>query len=139
MRGEGAVSPKISTYLEEFDDPTKFKGEGEIEFSKVFQYNLGHIGRHVSIRFEVVREAIDLLDLVDAMMAEIMDEEHVRWQSVGKQDVPESGTGQACHDERTGDGRHQEEKKGNHHGHLFDESHQEIHVDSRLRHVKRRI
>ena len=101
-RGKGAISPKISTYLEEFGDPTKFKGEGEIEFSKVFQYNLGDIGRHVPIRLEVIREAIDLLDLVDAAIAKITDDGHVRWQSVFKEDVPESGIDQACHDEITG-------------------------------------
>ena len=101
MRGKGAVSPKSSTYLEEFGDPTKFKGEGEIEFSKVFQYNLGHIGRHVFIRLEVIREAIDFLDLVDVMIAEMTDDEDVRWQSVFKEGAPESGIGQACHDEIT--------------------------------------
>ena len=136
MRGEGAVNPKISTYLEEFGDPTKLVGEGEIAFSKGFQYNLGHVGRHVSIRFEVIRKAIRLLDGVDARIAEMMDDEHVGWESEGKEGAPESGIGQACHDEITGSWRDEEEKDGNHQGHLFDESHRKIHIDSRLGHLK---
>lgn len=137
MRGEGAVIPKISTYLEELGDPTKLEGEGEIMFSKVLQYNLGHVGRHVFIRFEVMREAIHLLDFVDATIAKIIDDEHVRWQSVAKEGPPESRIGQARHDEITGSWRDPEEKQGNHHGSSCDKSHKRIHIESRLRHLKR--
>ena len=75
---EGTVSSAVSTYFEEFGDPTKLEHEREVPFGEILQYSLGHIGRHVLVGFEVVREAIALLDRVDALVAKVTDDEHVR-------------------------------------------------------------
>ena len=77
--GEGAVGSAVSTYREEFGDPTKFEDEGMVPFGEVFQYCLGFVGRHVVVGFEVIREAITLLDHVDALVAKVTDDEHVSW------------------------------------------------------------
>lgn len=73
VEGKGALSSAVNTYLEEFGDPTKLEDEREVPFGEVFQYSLGFVGCHVLVGFEVIREAIVLLDHVDALVAEVTD------------------------------------------------------------------
>ncbi len=129
--GEEAVGLAASTYREEFGDPTKFEDEGVVPFSKVFQYCLGFVGRHVLVGFDVVCEAITLLDHVDALVAKVTDDEHVSWQHEEKEGDPELGIGHACQDGGKDGLRDEEDREGSHQGHL-DESQRFLHADTRL-------
>ena len=132
---EGAVASAVSTYREEFGDPTKFEEEGVVPFSEVFQYCLGFVGRHVLVGFEVICETITLLDHVDALVAKVTDDEHVSWQREAKEGDRELGIGHACQDGGKDDLRHEEDREGGHQGHLLDESQKCLHADTRLGHL----
>lgn len=73
------MSSAVSTHLEEFGDPTKLENEGVVPFGEILQYSLGLIGRHVLVGFEGIREAIALLEHIDALVAKVTNDEHVRW------------------------------------------------------------
>lgn len=134
--GEGAVSSAVSTYHEEFGDPTKLEDEGEVPFGEVFQYSLGLVGCHVLVGFGVVREAIALLDHVDALVAKLADDEHVRREHQAKEGDPELGIGHACQHSRKDSLRDEEDRNGSHEGRLLDHSHRYLHADTRLDDLK---
>ena len=73
------MSSPVSTYLEEFGYPPKLEDEGVIPFGEILQYSLGLVGCHVLVGIEGIREAIALLDHVDALVPKLTNDEHVRW------------------------------------------------------------
>lgn len=134
--GKNVASAEVSTYLEEFGDPTKLEDEGSVPLGEVFQYNLGHVGRHVFVGFAIIREAIALLDHVDALVAKVINDEHVRWEHEAKEGDPELGIGQACYYSGKNGLRDEEDREESHQGNLFDQSHRYLHADTRLNHLK---
>lgn len=136
-RGERTVNPATNTYHEELGDPTKLENEGEVPFGEVFQHSLGLVGRHVLVRFEVIREAIALLDHVDALVAKATDNEHVRWEHQAKESDPELGIGNACQDSWKNSSRDEEDRNGSHQGHFLHQSHGCLHIDTRSDGLKR--
>ena len=132
IEGEGAVTSAVSTHLEEFGDPTKFEDERKVPFSQVFQYSLGLVGCHVLVGFEVICETIVLLDHVDALVAEVTDDEQVRWEHEVKKRGPELGIGHACQESGKDGLRDEEDRDGSHQGHLLDQSHRYLHVTTPL-------
>lgn len=136
IQGNAPVNSAVSTYLEEFRDPTKFEDEGKVPFREVFEDSLRLVWRHVLVGFEVIREAIALLDHVDALVAKVSDDEHVRWEHEAKEGDPELGIGHACLDNRQDGSRDQEDRKESHQGHLLDESHESLHTGTRLGDMK---
>lgn len=133
------MSSAVSTYREEFGDPTKLEDEGVIPFGEVFQYSLGLVGRHVFVGFEVIGEAITLLDHVDALVAKVTDDEHVRWEHEAKEGDPEPGTGHACQDSGKDGLRNEEDRERSHQGHLLDEGHRCLHADTSLGDLERNV
>ncbi len=130
--GKVAVGSAVSTYREEFGDPTKFEDEGVVPFGEVFQYCLGFVGLHVLVGFEVICEAITLLDHVDALVAKVTDDEHVSWQHDAKEGDPELGIGHACQDSGKDGLRDEEDREDSHQGHLLNQSQRFLHADTRL-------
>ena len=93
---EGDLMSAVSTYLEEFGNPTKFEYERGVPFGEILQYSLRLIGRHVLVGFEVIREAIALLDHVDALVAKVTDNKHVSREHQTKEGDPEMEICHAC-------------------------------------------
>ena len=118
-----SATTAVSTYLEEFGDPAKFEDERRVPFSDVLQYSLGLIGSHVLISFGVISEAIALLDHVDALVAEVADDEHVSWKQHAKKGDPEVGIRDACQDSGKDGLRNEEDRGTSHQGYFLDQSH----------------
>ena len=109
-------------------DPTKLEEEGGLPFGDVFQYSLRLVGCHGLVGFEVIREAMLFLDHVDALVAEVTDDEHVRWEHEAKKGDPELSAVHACQDRRKDGLRDEEDRDSSHQGHLADQSHRPLHV-----------
>ena len=111
VRGKGVMSSTISTYREEFRDPAEFEGEGKFPLRHVLQNGLRLVGRHILVGIRVVREAIGLLELVNALVAKNVDDEHESWDKA-KEIVPELEASQAPYDHANDDlpdGKHRED------------------------------
>lgn len=134
--GKEATTSAVSTYLEKFGDPTELEDKGKVPFGEVLQYSLGLVGRHVLVRFEAVREAIAILYHVDALVAKVTDDEHVRWYREEKERDPELGVGDACKDCGKYRVRNELGQDGSHQGHLPNQRHRCLHNDTGLDDLK---
>lgn len=127
------VRSAVSTYLEEFRDPTKLEYERAVPFSEILQYSLSLIGRHVLVGFRVIRKAVDLLDQVDALVAKVTDDEHVRRKHQANECDPKKGICQAC--QHGGDNGLEDKEDGDvsHQCRLLDQNHRclgaDVHFD----------
>ncbi len=117
------MSSAVSTYLEEFGDPAELEYERRVPLSDVLQYSLGLIGSHVLVSFEVIGEAIALLDHVDALVAKVTDDEHVSWKQHAKEGDPEIGIRDACQHSGKDGLRDEEDRGSSHQGYFLDQSH----------------
>ena len=131
------MSSTVSTYHEEFGDPAKLEDEGKVPFCEILQNSLRFVGRHVFVGFQVISEAIVLLDHVDALVAKVTDDEHVRWDQEAKKSDPELGIGPAGQSSGKDGLRDEEQWEGSHQGHLLDESGECLHADTCLGNLKR--
>lgn len=110
----------VGTYLEEFRDPTKLEYERAVPFSEILQYSLSLIGRHVLVGFGVTRKAVGLLDQVDALVAKVTDDEHVRRKHQANECDPEMEICQACQHGGDNGLQDEEDRDGSHQGQLLD-------------------